>query len=1361
MAREDISSAKASVAIVNDDPLQLKLLSAMLEQAGFHVSSFLSAEDALRQTGNSMPPDLIITDLNMPGIDGWRFCRLLRSPEYPVFHKVPILVVSATFSGEETEHISSELGANAFLSLPADQHEILSAVEHLLELQEAPECLRRVLIVDDSKTFLSAMKKTFEKNGYGVDTALTGEEAARKFAAGKYEVVILDYHLPDVEGDTLLVDFLKQRPQTVYLMITSDPQPDLALQWLKAGASAYVRKPFDPRYLLEVCEKARREKSLLGIADLIEKRSQVLQKKEEHLQRMTSRLPGVVYQSFTHPDGTTEIRHADGRIEDIFGVKPEPHRLFDQFMELLDPRDLEKLLQSIQESADERKQWDFEGRIRKPTGETVWIKGVSVPEQSDGETVYNGIIVDITERKRTEEVLQLRLQLTQYSATHSLDELLQQMLDEVCRITDSPIGFYHFVEGDQKTLTLQAWSTRTLNEFCTAKGKGMHYSIDKAGVWADCIRERCPVIHNNYDALPHRKGMPPGHAPVIRELLIPVLREDKAVAVLGIGNKPFDYTQQDVETVSFLADVAWEITLHKKADEEMERLNEILETTNDMVSISMPNGKIAYINTAGRHLLGMDMTTDCTQCVISDLHPAWAAKIILEEGIPAAIEKGMWQGETAIRCKHGREIPVSQVILSHRSKNGDLSHMSTIMRDISEQKKSEELLQFNADRTQTLLRLNQMTESHLNEITNFVLEEAVRLTKSKIGYLAFLNEDESILTMHSWSQSAMAECTSIEKPFVYPVATTGLWGEAVRQRRPIITNDYSAPNPWKKGYPDGHVQVYRHMNVPIFSSSRIVLVAGVGNKESAYDEHDVQQLTLLMEGMWRLIERKRVHEALREKELWLSTILEALPTGVMIIDAETRTIMDVNPAMAHMAGESKEHIIGQICHRFVCPADVRKCPICDLGQVVDRSERIMLTASGQKKQILKTVHPTVLGGRNVLIENLVDIEDKKQLEEQLHQAQKMEAVGQLAGGIAHDFNNILAAILGYSELALDEVPQDHPLYEYVCEIAKAGNRARDLTRQLLTFARKQELTLQPLNLNRVVLGIEKMLRRTLRENVDIKVKLSPEIGAIQGDPGQIEQIILNLAVNAQDAMPDGGILVIETVDIFLDEAYAKSHQGIAVGAYVLLTLSDSGAGMDKETLARIFEPFFTTKGAGKGTGLGLSTVYGIVQQHKGHIWAYSEVGEGSTFRVYFPRLETASDPEPSLEHVTESRGGTETVLVVEDEKNVRNLTCTLLRRLGYTVLEAANAQTALEIAKNGPHGIHLVLTDVIMPDMNGRELYSHLSALNANIKVLYMSGYTADVITHHHALEPGVQLIQKPFTFITLSQKVREVLDQR
>jgi len=1319
----------------------------------------LTADDALRQGVCGAPPDLVITDLYMPGIDGWRFCRLLRSPEYAAFNEVPILVVSATFSGEETARISQELGANAFLSLPADREQLLAAIRNLLHYEEAPDQSSRALIVDDSKTLLTALKKFFEKGGYRVETALTGDEATRKFSAGRFDLVILDYHLPDREGDALLVEFLEKCPQAIYLMITSDPQPDLALKWLKAGASAYVRKPFDPRYLLEVCEKARREKSLLGIADLIEKRSQALHDREKHLQRITSRLPGIVYQSVVRPDGSPEIRYADGQIEEIFGIRPEPHRLFNQFMEYLDPRDMARLLQSMREADAGKKQWDFEGRINKPSGETVWIKGVSVPEQQGEETVYNGIIVDITERKRTEEVLQLRLQLTQCSETHSLDELLQQMLDEVCRITDSPIGFYHFVESDQKTITLQAWSTRTMREFCKAEGKGLHYGIDQAGVWADCVRERRPVIHNDYAALPCRKGLPPGHAPVIRELVVPVLREEKVVAVLGIGNKPFEYTRQDVETVTFLADVAWEITQRKMADEERERLNEILETTSDLVAIATLDGKLRYINAAGRHLLGLETEADITRHVIADVHPAWAARIIFEEAIPAALERGLWQGESAIQFHRGKEIPVSQMILTHRTRNGELRCLSTIMRDISDQKKSEEILRLNVERTQTLLRLNQMTEATLQEISDFALEEAVRLTKSKIGYVAFLNEDESVLTMHSWSRSAMAECAIKDTPIVYPVVETGLWGEAVRQRKPVITNEYAAPNPLKKGYPEGHVHVMRHMNAPIFSGNKIVLVAGVGNKDTAYDENDVQQMTLLMDGMWRLIERRRVHEALRENELWLSTILDALPTGVMIIDAETKKIMDVNPALAHMAGEPREHIIGHLCHRFVCPAEIRKCPICDLGQTVDRSERVLLTALGRKKQVLKTVHPTVIGGRKVLIETLVDIDDKKLLEEQLNQSQKMEAVGQLAGGVAHDFNNILAAILGYAELALDDLTDEQPMAEYVREIVKAGNRARDLTRQLLTFARKQNLELQPVDLNRVVTGFEKMLRRTIRENVAITPKLDPALGQIQGDPGQIEQILLNLAVNAQDAMPEGGILLIETTNAVLDETYAQTHQGVEPGPYVLLTMSDSGTGMDKETLGRIFDPFFTTKGAGKGTGLGLSTVYGIVRQHKGHIRVYSEVGKGTTFRVYFPRVGALAAPRESVEAENDTKGGAETILVVEDEANVRNLTCLLLRRLGYTVLEAKNAPAAIEMVTARPGAIHLVLTDVIMPDMNGRELFSRLAALDNRLKVLYMSGYTADVISHHAVLAPGVHLLQKPFTFRDLSRKVREVLD--
>jgi two-component system, cell cycle sensor histidine kinase and response regulator CckA len=380
-------------------------------------------------------------------------------------------------------------------------------------------------------------------------------------------------------------------------------------------------------------------------------------------------------------------------------------------------------------------------------------------------------------------------------------------------------------------------------------------------------------------------------------------------------------------------------------------------------------------------------------------------------------------------------------------------------------------------------------------------------------------------------------------------------------------------------------------------------------------------------------------------------------------------------------------------------------------------------------------------------------------EEQLRQAQKMEAVGRLAGGIAHDFNNLLTVITGYSQLTLRSLHAEDPLRDNIEEIKKAGDRAAALTRQLLTFSRKQVLQPKVLDLNAVVSEIEKMLRRLIGEDIELRTALQPELGHIKADPGQIEQVLMNLAVNARDAMPNGGKLTIETQNVSVDEDFVKQHIAVIPGSYVMLAVSDTGIGMNEETQQRIFEPFFTTKELGQGTGLGLSTVYGIVQQSGGGLWVYSEVGRGTTFKVYLPRVdEEAQVYKPGLP-APEALSGKETILLAEDEEIVRNLVREVLKSHGYKVLEAANGGAALLLCERHQGPIHLMITDVIMPEMSGRELTDRLAGLRPEMKVLYMSGYTDNAIADHGVLEAGKNFIQKPFSPDALVGKVREVLD--
>lgn len=391
------------------------------------------------------------------------------------------------------------------------------------------------------------------------------------------------------------------------------------------------------------------------------------------------------------------------------------------------------------------------------------------------------------------------------------------------------------------------------------------------------------------------------------------------------------------------------------------------------------------------------------------------------------------------------------------------------------------------------------------------------------------------------------------------------------------------------------------------------------------------------------------------------------------------------------------------------------------------------------------------------------LEALRSTERQLIQSQKLEAVGRLAGGISHDFNNLLTVILGYSDITLRQLGHEHPLRRNLEEIVRASERAAALTRQLLAFSRKQVMQPKVFGVNSVVIELEKMLRRMIGEDIELRVSLHPDLGNIKADPVQLEQVIMNLVVNARDAMPKGGKLTIETSNVYLDHTYATEHVSVEAGNYVMLAISDTGCGMDKETRQRIFEPFFTTKAQGKGTGLGLSTVYGIVKQSGGNIWVYSEEDRGTTFKIYFPQVTEEAEEYRRATPKIEAPRGSETILLVEDADWVRKLARQVLERAGYRVVEASGADEAIRIIQTSRNGasIDLVLTDVIMPGMSGNDMSKQLLSMRPGLPVLYMSGYTDDTIVQHGVLEPGINFIQKPFSPDALALKVREVLDAK
>lgn len=512
-----------------------------------------------------------------------------------------------------------------------------------------------------------------------------------------------------------------------------------------------------------------------------------------------------------------------------------------------------------------------------------------------------------------------------------------------------------------------------------------------------------------------------------------------------------------------------------------------------------------------------------------------------------------------------------------------------------------------------------------------------------------------------------------------------------------------------------------------------------------------------------ITERKQAEMALQKSETRFLQVLESVPDAIVMVDAQG-IITLVNQQTETLLGYQRSELLGKPVEMLMAEkqrlahVESRKQYLHDLtirpmGKSLDL---VAYRKDGRVVPVAIRLSPFETPEGTFIIASLRDITERKHLEEQLRQANKMEAIGHLAGGVAHDFNNLLGVIIGFGEIALMKLDPQSPIYGYVSDMRKAGEKAAGLTRQLLAFSRKQTLEPKVLNLKTAVSDLEKMLRRLLREDIDILLKLEPSTGCVKADPSQIEQVIVNLVVNARDAMPHGGTLIITTDNVLLDAAFVSTAPDVVPGRYVRLAIRDTGIGMTEEIKARIFEPFFTTKPVGEGTGLGLATCYGVIKQSGGHIAVETAVGMGTTFHIYLPNVADAVTEDPSVERLAL---GQETILLVEDDENVREMTELMLIELGYQVLTAANGEEGLRIANKHGGGIHLLLTDVIMPKLSGAKLAADLRLQYPQLKVLFISGYSTDAITHDGVLVEGAALLQKPFSSFTLARKIRDVLD--
>jgi two-component system, cell cycle sensor histidine kinase and response regulator CckA len=555
------------------------------------------------------------------------------------------------------------------------------------------------------------------------------------------------------------------------------------------------------------------------------------------------------------------------------------------------------------------------------------------------------------------------------------------------------------------------------------------------------------------------------------------------------------------------------------------------------------------------------------------------------------------------------------------------------------------------------------------------------------------------------------------------------------------------------------------LGVPLKANHHIfgALVIKSYSEKSALRERDKEVLTLISRQLAAAIDHKRSEQSLRRSEVRYRSLVQTAVYGIYRSSLKGR-FLDVNPALIGMLGYNSA--------LEILALDPQKDVFLDSGEYSRLVDEFQSTGRvdgfevrwKRKDGAAITVR---ISGRAVASEDepadvleaiAEDITERRVLEDQFRQSQKMEAVGRLAGGIAHDFNNLLTVVSGYSEVLLDQLAPTHPLHAKAEAIQQASDRATTLTRQLLAFSRKQLLQLKVVDVNAIVADMERLLRPLIGENIELTTNLEPSIGCTRADAGQLEQVIMNLVVNAKDAMPRGGKIRITTASVTLDESYRPENTFIKRGPYVMISVSDTGHGMDRETQARIFEPFFTTKEKGKGTGLGLSTVYGIIKQSGGYVFVQSELGRGTVFTIYFPSVDEPSDVAGATPLTAAAAGGSETILLVEDEESVRQLIRETLESRGYHVLEAENGNAALALAAARSENIHLVITDVVMPGLSGHELVEQLLSVRPNTKVLYLSGHAEEAVASPLAAQAPKAFLQKPFTLQNLSRKVREVL---
>ncbi|MGO9571019.1 MAG: PAS domain S-box protein [Desulfomonilaceae bacterium] len=1348
------------VLIVDDKQENLYLLRALLQGHGCTVDEARHGAEALTRARQA-PPDLIVSDLLMPVMDGYTLLRQWKAEER--LQTIPFVVYTATYTEPKDERLALDLGADAFIIKPVEPELLMARIQEVLAKKargelppaSAPECHQMGLLKEYSEVLVNKLEaKVFQLEQ--ANHALQEEMARRQqteaellqsrhdwediFQSIGHPTIIMDLEQGIVSANKecievtgkCLDELLNAKCYEVFHTNGKRPQVCPMEALLESGSTEKVEMEVLGGYYLVSCtpildEEGNIRKVIHIATDITERKraEDALRSEKDFSDTIMESLPGVFY--LFRNDGN--YLRWNRRLETITGYSYQDIDKMN-FLNFFSEKNQPVIEEAIQQALDHGEVLVEADILTKDGNEIPYLFTGNQVTLNETQCVV-GMGIDIRERKRLEDEIKFNNILLSTQQEVSIDGIL--VVDEDGKILSLNSRFVNMwdiapevIDAKADELALQSVLDKLKYPEEFLKKVNYLYAHQDETSWDEIALKDGRTFERYSAPMLGADGNYYGRVWYFRDITErkraeEALRERERAWATLINNLPgFVYRcANDLNlTMLYVSNGCLEVTGYEAGD-------------------LIGNKNLAYNNIV--HPAYRDFIWEKWQDLLS-------RKAVCEVEYPI-ITKG---GETRWVWERGQGVFAD---------DGQLQFLEGFITDITERRNAENQMRLNEARLQSLHDIAQYRAASTQDFLDFALNEAIKLTGSKVGYIYHYDEERRLFELNTWSKEVMKQCEVAQPQTLYELDKTGIWGEAVRQRKPIIVNDFQAPNPLKKGYPNGHVELHNFMTILVLADEKIVAVVGAGNKDSDYDETDVRQVSLLMDSVWRIAKSKRSETVQRR----LATAVEHAAEGVLITDFDG-TIEYVNKACEQMTGYEKEELLGRN-PRILKSGEHDGAFYEGMWQTIKAGKVwsgliINRKKDGRLYHEEATISPVKDSSGKIV--NFVgvkrDITEHLELSKQLLQAQKMEAVGTLAGGVAHDFNNVLQVALGYSDLILadEDLPQ-----RYRADLQKVHESARrgaDLVQRLLIFSRKTDIKPQPINLNYRVKELRKMLERTIPKMIEIQLSLSENLATINADPTQVDQILMNLAVNARDAMPEGGKLLLETHNVVLDEDYARLHLEAESGQYVSLTITDTGTGMDKETLEHIFEPFYTTKGLGEGTGLGLAMVHGIVRQHGGHIRCYSEPGHGATFKIYFPAM--VSDEVKEEEAVRKMpRGGSETILLVDDEELIRDLGARNLTKAGYKVITASDGKEALQVYQERSHDIDLVILDLIMPEMGGKQCLEGLLSLNPSAKVIIASGYSADGPTKD-ALAAGAKgFVNKPYDIRQVLGVVREVLD--